>query len=139
VGDKLFGETITFETPGRGLHDITRAIDDAVDRAEVDTGLCSVFLRHTSASLLITENADPSARHDLQMWIQKLAPEGDPDYTHTAEGPDDMPSHLRAAVTRTCENLPVTDGRLDLGQWQGLFIFEHRNRPHHRSLSVRVW
>ena len=90
-------------------------------------------------SLIITENADPSARRDLERWFERLAPENDPDYTHTAEGPDDMPSHLRAAVTRTCENLPVTDGRLDLGQWQGIFIFEHRALPHQRSISLRVW
>jgi secondary thiamine-phosphate synthase enzyme len=135
----LFGETITFETPGRGLHEITDPIAQAVKRADIETGVCSVFIRHTSASLIITENADPSARHDLQRWIQKLAPEGDPAYTHTSEGPDDMPSHLRAAVTNTSENIPVTDGVLDLGQWQGLFIFEHRSAPHHRLVSVRVW
>jgi secondary thiamine-phosphate synthase enzyme len=135
----LFGETITFETPGRGLHEITGPIAQAVKRADIETGVCSVFIRHTSASLIITENADPSARHDLQRWIQKLAPEGDPAYTHTSEGPDDMPSHLRAAVTNTSENIPVTDGVLDLGQWQGLFIFEHRSAPHHRLVGVRVW
>ncbi|HIG05105.1 MAG TPA: YjbQ family protein [Planctomycetes bacterium] len=135
----MFGETITFETPGRGLHEITGPIAQAVKRADIDTGVCSVFIRHTSASLIITENADPSARHDLQRWIQKLAPEGDPAYTHTSEGPDDMPSHLRAAVTNTSENIPVTDGVLDLGQWQGLFIFEHRSAPHHRLVGVRVW
>jgi secondary thiamine-phosphate synthase enzyme len=135
----LFGETITFETPGRGLHEITGPIAQAVKRADIETGVCSVFIRHTSASLIITENADPSARHDLQRWIQKLAPEGDPAYTHTSEGPDDMPSHLRAAVTHTEESIPVTDGVLDLGQWQGLFIFEHRSAPHHRLISVRVW
>ncbi|MBT6453544.1 MAG: YjbQ family protein [Planctomycetes bacterium] len=135
----MFGETITFETPGRGLHEITGPIAQAVKRADIETGVCSVFIRHTSASLIITENADPSARHDLQRWIQKLAPEGDPAYTHTSEGPDDMPSHLRAAVTHTEESIPVTDGVLDLGQWQGLFIFEHRSAPHHRLISVRVW
>ncbi|MBT7129606.1 MAG: YjbQ family protein [Planctomycetes bacterium] len=135
----MFGETITFETPGRGLHEITGPIAQAVKRADIETGVCSVFIRHTSASLIIAENADPSARHDLQRWIQKLAPEGDPAYTHTSEGPDDMPSHLRAAVTHTEESIPVTDGVLDLGQWQGLFIFEHRSAPHHRLISVRVW
>ena len=138
-GANLYGETITFETPGRGLHEITRPLKDAVQRADVETGLCSVFLRHTSASLIITENADPSARRDLECWFERLAPENDPTYTHTAEGPDDMPSHLRAAVTRTCENLPVTDGKLDLGQWQGLFIFEHRSQPHQRTISIRIW
>lgn len=138
-GTKIFGETITFETPGRGLHEITEPIAEAVERADVETGLCSIFLRHTSASLLITENADLSVRNDLQNWMEKIAPEGDSAYTHTAEGPDDMPSHLRAAVTRTCENIPVTDGSIDLGQWQGIYIFEHRARAHRRTVSVRVW
>jgi secondary thiamine-phosphate synthase enzyme len=135
----VYGEDLTFQTPGKGLHEITQPLAEAVRRADVETGLCQVFLRHTSASLLITENADPSARRDLLAWFDRLAPEHDPDYTHTSEGPDDMPSHLKAAVTRTSETLPVTDGRLDLGTWQGVFIFEHRTRPHERTISVRVW
>lgn len=135
----MYGEDLTFQTPGKGLHEITQPLAEAVRRADVETGLCQVFLRHTSASLLITENADPSARRDLLAWFDRLAPEHDPDYTHTSEGPDDMPSHLKAAVTRTSETLPVTDGRLDLGTWQGVFIFEHRTRPHERTISVRVW
>lgn len=135
----MYGEDLTFQTPGKGLHEITQPLAEAVRRADVETGLCQVFLRHTSASLLITENADPSARRDLLTWFDRLAPEHDPDYTHTSEGPDDMPSHLKAAVTRTSETLPVTDGRLDLGTWQGVFIFEHRTRPHERTISVRVW
>ncbi|MGB1070523.1 MAG: secondary thiamine-phosphate synthase enzyme YjbQ [Planctomycetota bacterium] len=135
----MYGEDLTFQTPGKGLHEITQPLAEAIRRADVETGLCHVFLRHTSASLVITENADPSARRDLLSWFDRLAPENDPDYTHTSEGPDDMPSHLKAAVTRTSETLPVKDGRLNLGTWQGVFIFEHRTRPHERTISVRVW
>ena len=135
----MYGEDLTFQTPGKGLHEITEPLAEAIRRADVETGLCHVFLRHTSASLVITENADPSARRDLLSWFDRLAPENDPDYTHTSEGPDDMPSHLKAAVTRTSETLPVKDGRLDLGTWQGVFIFEHRTRPHERTISMRVW
>ena len=135
----MYGEDLTFQTPGKGLHEITQPLAEAIRRADVETGLCHVFLRHTSASLVITENADPSARRDLLSWFDRLAPENDPDYTHTSEGPDDMPSHLKAAVTRTSETLPVKDGRLDLGTWQGVFIFEHRTRPPERTISVRVW
>ena len=135
----MYGEDLTFQTPGKGLHEITQPLVEAIRRADVETGLCHVFLRHTSASLVITENADPSARRDLLSWFDRLAPENDPDYTHTSEGPDDMPSHLKAAVTRTSETLPIKDGRLDLGTWQGVFIFEHRTRPHERTISVRVW
>ena len=135
----MYGEDLTFQTPGKGLHEITQPLAEAIRRADVETGLCHVFLRHTSASLVITENADPSARRDLLNWFDGLAPENDPNYTHTSEGPDDMPSHLKAAVTRTSETLPVKDGRLNLGTWQGVFIFEHRTRPHERTISVRVW
>ncbi len=135
----MYGEDLTFQTPGKGLHEITQPLAEAIRRADVETGLCHVFLRHTSASLVITENADPSARRDLLNWFDRLAPENDPDYTHTSEGPDDMPSHLKAAVTRTSETLPVKDGRLNLGTWQGVFLFEHRTRPHERTISVRVW
>ena len=126
------------ETPGRGLHDVTAQVAGVVQAADLSTGLCVVFCRHTSCSLMIQENADPSASRDLLAWLERLAPDGDPLYTHTAEGPDDMPSHLRAAVTRTSESIPVVDGRLALGTWQGLFLVEHRVRPHARSLIVHV-
>jgi len=97
-----------------------------------------VFVRHTSASLLIQENADPTARADVERWLDRLAPEGDPGYVHTAEGPDDMPSHLKSAVTRTAEAIPVTEGRLALGTWQGLYLCEHRRRAPARTLIVHV-
>ena len=137
-GANLYGETITFETPGRGLHEITMPLKDAVQRADVETGLCSVFLRHTSASLIITENADPSARRDLECWFERLAPENDPTYTHTAEGPDDMPSHIRSMLTDVSLSIPVVDGRMVLGTWQGIFLFEHRTAAHDRRIVVQV-
>ena len=131
-------ETLRIDTPGRGLHEFTSALQSVVERAGVHTGLCTVFLRHSSASLLIQENADPSARRDLEAWFERNAPEDDPSYTHTAEGPDDMPSHLRAALTHTSESIPIQDSRLALGTWQGLFLFEHRRRPHRRNVVVHV-
>ena len=131
-------ETLRIDTPGRGLHEVTREVAAAVSRAHMRTGMAVVFCRHTSCSLVIQENADPSARRDLERWLERIAPDGDPAYTHTAEGPDDMPSHLRAAVTKTSESIPVVNGRLALGTWQGLFLAEHRHRPHGRELIVHV-
>lgn len=131
-------EEVGIRTPGKGLHEVTAEIGAAVGRSGIRTGLAVVFCRHTSCSLVIQENADPSARRDLEAWLERLAPENDPHYTHTAEGPDDMPSHLRSAITRTSETIPVVDGRLALGTWQGLFLAEHRRRPHTRRLLVHV-
>jgi len=135
---KMHQEEIRIGTRGRGLVEVSAAVRKAVEAAGVTTGLCLVYCCHTSCSLVIQENADPSARRDLEAWLERLAPEGDPRYTHTAEGPDDMPSHLRAAVTRTSETIPVVDGRLGLGTWQGLFLAEHRAAPHTRRLIVHV-
>ena len=131
-------DTIELRTTGKGLIEVTHEVEKVVNSSQITTGLCSVFIFHTSASLLITENADPSARRDVEQWFERLAPENDPLYTHTAEGPDDMPSHLRAAVTKTSETIHVDGGGLTLGTWQGLFLFEHRSRPHTRRLRVRV-
>ena len=125
-------------TPGRGLHEITHEISSFVRDAGIRTGLLTVFCRHTSASLVIQENADPSAMRDLVAWLGRLAPDGDPAHTHTAEGPDDMPAHLRAAVTSTSETIPVVDGALALGTWQGLFLAEHRTRAHRRSVVLHL-
>jgi secondary thiamine-phosphate synthase enzyme len=125
-------------TPGRGLTDVTQAVADVVSASGVTTGLAVVFCRHTSCSLLIQENADPSATADLLAWLQRLAPDGDPIYRHSAEGPDDMPAHLRAAVTSISEAIPVVEGGLALGTWQGLFLAEHRLRGQRRSLLVHV-
>lgn len=131
-------ETLEVRTRGRGLLDLSAEVAGVVERSGVKTGLCVVFCRHTSCSLLIQENAAPSARADLLEWLERLAPDGDPRYAHGEEGPDDMSAHLRSAVTRTSETIPVTMGRLALGTWQGLFLAEHRRRPHARSLVVHV-
>ena len=131
-------ERLEVPTGGRGLVDVSRRVAEVAARAGVETGLAVVYCRHTSASLLIQENADPSAARDLLAWFERLAPDGDPRHTHTAEGPDDMPSHLRAAVTRTSETIPVEGGRLGLGTWQGLYLFEHRTTAHVRTLVVHV-
>ncbi len=129
---------LSVATGGRGLHEVTSEVAGAVAASGITTGMAVVFCRHTSCSLVIQENADPSARRDLERWLERLAPDGDPAYTHTAEGPDDMPSHLRAAITKTSETIPISGGRLALGTWQGLFLAEHRTRPHRRRLIVHV-
>jgi secondary thiamine-phosphate synthase enzyme len=134
----MLQETLTFRTRGRGLVDVTKEVAAVVARSGVPTGLCVVFCAHTSASLAILENASPDAARDLLAWLARLAPDGDPRYEHDAEGPDDMPSHLRAAVTRTSESIPVSAGRLALGTWQGLYLLEHRLAPHERRLTVHV-
>ena len=123
------------ETRGPGLHEITREVQSLI---EVDEGLCTLFVRHTSASLLIQENADPSAKRDLERWLERLVPEGDRLYTHDAEGPDDMPAHIKAALTATSLSIPVQGKRLVLGQWQGIYLWEHRNRPTPREIVVTI-
>ena len=129
---------LTFDSQGRGLLEITQAVAQVVQEAGVAEGLCTVFVQHTSASLTIQENADPSARHDLERWLNRLVPENDPLYTHTSEGPDDMPSHIKAALTATSLAIPVLDGRLGLGTWQGIYLWEHRSAPHARRVVVTV-
>lgn len=131
--------TLTFRPPGRGLHDITREVAAAARASGVRTGLCHLFLQHTSASLLVQENADADVRSDLVDWFSRIAPDGDPVYRHTAEGPDDMSAHLRSAVTQTALTLPIRDGLLALGTWQAVYLFEHRTRPHTRHVVVTVW
>lgn len=128
---------LEIQTRGRGLVDITKEVAAIVERAGVAVGLCSIFVQHTSASLLIQENADPSVLRDLERWMAKLAPESSV-YEHDDEGPDDMPGHLRSAVTRTSEMIPVAAGRLALGTWQALYLWEHRSRPHARRLIVTL-
>jgi secondary thiamine-phosphate synthase enzyme len=126
------------ETRGQGLYEVTDQIRQVVAHSGVTTGLCTVFLQHTSASLTIQENADPSAQHDLERYLCKMVPEDYPSFTHTAEGPDDMPSHIKAALTATSLGIPVADGRMVLGTWQGIFLWEHRRRGHRRRLVVHV-
>ena len=130
-------ETLTVATR-RGLNDVTEEVARVVAAAGVREGLCTVFIRHTSASLVIQENADPAVRRDLEAFLSRLVPDGDPLFTHVAEGPDDMPSHVKAVLTRTSEQIPVTGGRLALGTWQALYVWEHRQAPHRRSLVVHV-
>jgi secondary thiamine-phosphate synthase enzyme len=125
-------------SPRPGLHEFTDSLAALVRESGVREGLCTVFVQHTSASLVIQENADPSARRDLEAFLARLAPEGDPRYTHTTEGSDDMPAHLRAALTATSLSIPILDGRLALGTWQGVFLWEHRRGAGERSLVVHV-
>ena len=131
-------ETLTVETRGRGLVEITDRLRDFVVDSGVDQGLLHVFIRHTSASLLITENADPDVLHDLETIFADLAPDGDRRYRHTAEGPDDMSAHVRSALTQVSLTIPVADGAPELGTWQGVFVWEHRQRPHSRRVVVTV-
>lgn len=131
-------ECIQVRAPGQGLKEITALIKDCVSRANLREGLCTVFLQHTSASLIIQENADPSACRDLESWLCRLVPESDPIYTHTHEGPDDMPSHIKAALTCSHLSIPIVSGRLGLGTWQGIFLWEHRHRGGNRSLLVHI-
>jgi len=130
--------TLHVQTRGKGLYEITREVQAAVGAADVGEGLCTVMIQHTSASLTIQENADPSARHDLQEWLDRHVAENDPHFTHTAEGPDDMPSHIKAALTSTTLSIPVVGGRLALGTWQGIYVWEHRTRGSRRRCVVHV-
>ncbi len=129
---------ITIPTQRQGLLDITEKVTTVVSGSGVTDGLCTVMVQHTSASLTIQENADPSARQDLENWLNRLVVEDDPLYTHTSEGPDDMPSHIKAALTSTTLSIPILDGRLGLGTWQGIYLWEHRHRGSARSVLVHV-
>lgn len=129
---------LSISTPGPGLHEITSDVAGAVEQVGLRDGLCTVFIQHTSASLTIQENADPSARRDLERWLERLVPENDPHFTHTAEGPDDMPSHIKAALTATSLSIPIADGRLVLGTWQGIYLWEHRRRGSRRRVVVHI-
>lgn len=131
-------ESLEVRTTGRGMIEISDRVGAVVGRSGLRTGLVSVFCQHTSCSLLIMENADPSARRDLEAWLARLAPDGDPAYSHDAEGPDDMSAHLRMALTRTQESIPIGEGQMLLGTWQGLFLCEHRTSPQRRRLVATV-
>lgn len=126
------------DVPGQGLHDITTLVRSCVQQAGMDVGLCHLFIQHTSASLLIQENYDPSAKADLESWLNRLVPENDPIYTHTLEGPDDMPAHIKAALTACSLTIPVKDGDLALGTWQGIFLWEHRHQQGQRKVLVHL-
>jgi secondary thiamine-phosphate synthase enzyme len=131
-------QELRVSTHGKGLYEVTREIDACLAEAGIDEGLCTVFVQHTSASLCIQENADPSARHDLAAWLERLVGENDPLFTHTQEGPDDMPSHIKSALTATSIGIPVLHGRLALGTWQGVYLWEHRTQPQQRRLIVHL-
>jgi secondary thiamine-phosphate synthase enzyme len=123
---------------GQGLYDVTRAVAEKVAASGVAEGLATVFIQHTSASLTVQENADPSARRDLERWLNRLVPEGDSLYTHTAEGPDDMPAHIKAALTAASLGIPIVNGSMALGTWQGIYLWEHRHHRGQRRLIVNV-
>ena len=131
-------DTFTVRTHGKGTYEITDDVARIVRASGVTTGTVTVFIQHTSASLIIYENADPSARTDLHAFFERLVPEEQEYFVHTAEGSDDMPSHLRMVLTRTSEVIPIIGGRMALGTWQGIFVFEHRRAPHTRTLAVAV-
>ena len=129
---------LSIKVPGKGLHEITGEVHAVISGSGMREGLCTLFLQHTSASLVIQENADPAARRDLERWLNRLVPEGDALYTHTEEGPDDMPAHIKAALTATSLSIPLLDGALGLGRWQGIYLWEHRRFPSHRHLLIHI-
>jgi len=129
-------QRLQIATRGRGVHDITREVREAARLSSLRVGVCTVFVQHTSCSLLIQENADPTARSDLERWLDRAVPDGEPFYRHTAEGPDDMPSHVKAMLLPTSLSIPVLDGEPMLGQWQGVYLFEHRSHGKLRTVVV---
>lgn len=138
---RIHQEQLSLQVPGPGLHPLTAQVAAVVERAGLASGLCTVFVRHTSASLVIQENADPTVRADLQRFFSRLVPDGDQPgarYQHDAEGPDDMPAHIKSALTQTSLGIPLLDGALGLGTWQGIYLWEHRRGPHRRELIVQV-
>lgn len=132
-----FQRVLRVQTPGKSLSNVTSQIRSTVKDSGIKTGLCHLFLRHTSASLIIQENADPDVLRDLENCFAQLVPEG-PHYIHDAEGPDDMPAHIRTALTHTSEQIPISNGRLVLGTWQGVYLWEHRDRSHSRELVIHI-
>jgi len=131
-------EIIHIQTLGRGTYNIGHELDRVVRESDIETGLCHVFVQHTSASLIICENADPTVRSDLEHFLNRLVPDGDPLFDHTMEGPDDMPAHVRSILTKMELTLPVSNGRCGLGTWQGVYLYEHRTHPHERRVTVTV-
>ncbi len=138
MNNSLQNRSLSVSTSGQGLFDFTHKIGALVTEAGVSEGLVTLFLQHTSASLVVQENADPSARKDLERWLNRLVPEQDALYTHTHEGPDDMPAHVKAALTATQISIPVMGGRLALGTWQGVFLWEHRHAGSQRRVIVTL-
>ena len=135
---KVSSTTLTVSTRGKGLYPFTKAVEDWVSKQELKNGLLTLFVQHTSCSLVIQENADPDVTLDLRDFFERLVPENTKDYRHTAEGPDDMTSHIRSTLTQTSLSVPLISGRMALGTWQGLYVFEHRSHPHHRRVVVQL-
>lgn len=134
---KIFQQSLDVNTSGQGFTKITDRVSEIVKLSQIQTGLCTIFIQHTSASLVIQENADPSVLRDLTRWMNELAPESRV-WEHDDEGSDDMPAHAKSVLTKTSENIPVTNGYLALGTWQGLYLWEHRRRPHRRRLIIHI-
>ncbi len=135
---QIHQDTLLISTNGRNTYNITREVDQLIQQSGITTGTCHVFIHHTSASLIITENADPDVRYDLETLISRLAPDGDPEYKHILEGTDDMSAHMRCILTQTEMTIPVTQGRSAMGTWQGLFLWEHRTAPFSRKITVTI-
>jgi secondary thiamine-phosphate synthase enzyme len=135
---RVISELFSVPTRGRGTTEITGQVEKIVRASKIRAGIATIFVRHTSASLIIFENADPSARADLEEYFNRLVPESTPWFQHTLEGADDMPSHIRMTLTRTSEIVPIQEGRLALGTWQGIYVFEHRLQPHMRQIAVSI-
>ncbi len=135
---RQYPETLTIQSHGQGLTEFTKDVARIVRASGIETGLAHVFCRHTSASLLIQENADPDVQRDLLAFFKRLVPDGDPLFIHRAEGPDDMPAHVKSALTQTTLTIPIADRRMMLGTWQGIYLFEHRTRPHTRQVVVHI-
>lgn len=135
---RMHQQSLELATTGRGLTDITASIQHAVRASKMQTGLCQVYVHHTSCSLLIGENADPTVCDDLERFFARLVPDGDPLFRHTDEGPDDMPAHVRSVLTATDLSIPIRDGQASLGTWQGVFLYEHRHRPHQRRITISL-
>lgn len=131
-------QRLTVATRGRGTYDVTREVVQAVRESGIATGLCHIFVHHTSASLILCENADPTVRRDLEAFMSRLVPDGDPLFDHTQEGPDDMPAHVRSILTKMDLTVPVSGGRCALGTWQGIYLYEHRTHAHSRQVTVTV-
>jgi secondary thiamine-phosphate synthase enzyme len=129
---------LSIETQGRGTYELTAEVAAAIEGSGVTTGLCHIFLRHTSASLMLCENADPAVMRDLESFMSRLTPDGDPMFTHTAEGPDDMSAHVRSVLTHNDLHVPVRNAKCDLGTWQGIYLWEHRHASHRRNITLTI-
>jgi secondary thiamine-phosphate synthase enzyme len=134
----LYHDQLEVRTHGKGLYEISNDLQSRIDNRQVQNGTVTVFVQHTSCSIVIMENADPTARRDLEKFFDRLVPENADYFTHDSEGSDDMPSHIRMVLTRTSETVPIVDGKMQLGTWQGIFLFEHRRAPHRRRVFITV-